>query len=79
MTLNWIVSSAANTPDMLVDELAGSELNALKRRRQYIVAINCCALIVALFAPIVAIAMYIAVAILFFLIAPISIARKRYS
>ena len=78
MTLNWIVSSAANTPDVLVDELARSELNALKRKRQYIVAINGCALIIALFAPIIAIAVYIAVAILFFLIAPISYVRRRH-
>jgi uncharacterized membrane protein len=66
--LNWIVRSVANTPDLLVDKQAEIELNAIKRRRQYIVAINGFAAIFALFYSRIAVAMYIVVAILFLLI-----------
>ncbi|MCJ7443674.1 MAG: hypothetical protein MUO26_03945 [Methanotrichaceae archaeon] len=49
LTMNGIIRSAASTPDILVDELAESGLNALLRRRQFGVAMIACTLILAFF------------------------------
>jgi TMEM175 potassium channel family protein len=73
--LNQIIRSAINHPEFLVDELDEGELNALLRKRQYVVAIAGYAVILAIFIPRAAIAVYIAVTILFFLLPVISTTR----
>ncbi|MDD1757357.1 MAG: hypothetical protein LUQ22_01310 [Methanotrichaceae archaeon] len=78
LTMKGIIRSAAKTPDILVDESAESELNALLRRRQFAVVIIVCTLVFAFFLPKIAVAGYIAVTILFFLIPAISTARARW-
>ncbi|MDD1758548.1 MAG: hypothetical protein LUQ22_07450, partial [Methanotrichaceae archaeon] len=58
LTMNGIIRSAINTPDILVDESAESELKALMRRRQFGVAIIVSTLILAFFFPKIAVAGY---------------------
>jgi hypothetical protein len=54
-----IINSAIRTPDILIDESAKSELNALRRRRQITAVITGCAMILALFSPKIAVAGYV--------------------
>lgn len=68
MMLNQIIRSVAMHPEFLVEELAENGLNSLKRKRQYVVALTGFAVILAIFFPIAAIAIYILVTILFFII-----------
>lgn len=77
--LNWIMGSAANTPDLLVDNLAENELNATRRKRQYVVAINGLAVILALFFSKVAVVLYVVVAILFYILPAFSNLKWRQS
>ena len=58
--MNTIIRSAVTTPNILVDESASGELNALKRRRQFAAAITGFAMILALISPKIALAGYIA-------------------
>jgi uncharacterized membrane protein len=58
--MNTIIRSLANTPDILVDEFAEGELNALRRRRQIAAVITGGAMILALFSPKIAVAGYVA-------------------
>jgi TMEM175 potassium channel family protein len=75
--LDQIIKAAINHPEFLVDELDEVELNALLRKRQYVVVIAGCAVILAIFIPRAAVAGYIATTLLFFLIPIISTARER--
>jgi len=65
--LNLIIKTAINHPEFLVDDLDEVELNALLRKRQYVLVIAGCAVILAIFIPRAAVAVYIAITILFFL------------
>ncbi|MCJ7445528.1 MAG: TMEM175 family protein [Methanotrichaceae archaeon] len=58
IVLNQIIKTAINHPEFLVDELDEGELNALLRKRQYVVVIAGCAVILAFFIPRAAIAVY---------------------
>ena len=78
LTMNGIIRSAINNPDILVDESAENELKALLRRRQFAVAVIVCTLILAFFFPKIAAAGYIAATIQFFLIPSFSTARARW-
>lgn len=75
--LNQIIRSVVIHPEFLVEELAEEELNSLKRKRQYVVAITACAVVLAIFIPIAAIAIYVLVTILFFLIPTMHILKLR--
>jgi uncharacterized membrane protein len=78
VVLNAIMRSAIMTPDMLINESAKNELNALHRRQQLGVLIILGTLIFGFFLPIIAVFGYIIVSILFFLTPTISIARARF-
>jgi hypothetical protein len=67
--------SAISTPDMLLNESAKSELNALLRREQWGVFIILGTLILAVFFPLIAVSGFIVVSILFFLTPTISTAK----
>jgi uncharacterized membrane protein len=75
VTLNGIMKSALRTPNMLVNESAENELNALQRRQQLGAVIITGTLICGLFLPIIAVTGYIIVSILFFITPTISVAR----
>jgi uncharacterized membrane protein len=75
LSLIAIIRSAIITPEMLADESAGNELNALLRREQLGAAIIVCTIILAVFFPLIAVSGYIAVSILFFLTPTISTAK----
>ena len=75
LALIAIIRSAISTPDMLVDESAKSELNALLRREQWGVFILLGTLILAVFFPLIAVSGFIVVSILFFLTPTITTAK----
>ena len=75
LSLTAIMRSAISTPDMLVDESARSELNALLKREQLGVFIILGTLIFAVFFPLIAVSGFIVVSILFFLTPTISTAK----
>jgi uncharacterized membrane protein len=72
LALVAIMKAAISTPDVLIDESAESELNALLRREQLGAAIFVSTIILAVFFPIIAVFGYIVVSILFFLTPTIS-------
>jgi uncharacterized membrane protein len=78
VTLNAIMRTAVGTPDMLINEPAKSELNALHRRQQWGVILILGTLICGFFLPIIAVFGYIFVSLLFFITPTISIARARW-
>ena len=75
VTLNAIIRSAIGTPDLLINESANNELNALHRRQQLGVIIITGTLICGFFLPVIAVVGYIIVSILFFITPTISVAR----
>jgi uncharacterized membrane protein len=75
LALIAIMRSAITTPEILIDESAKTELNAMLRREQLGVAIIVCTLFLAVFFPLIAVSGYIVVSILFFLTPTISTAR----
>jgi uncharacterized membrane protein len=77
VTLNAIIRSAGGTPNMLINESAKNELDALHRRQQLGVLIMIVTLICGFFLPLIAVVGYIIVSILFFITPTITIARTR--
>jgi len=77
VTLNAIMKSAIRTPDMLINESAKNELNALQRRQQFGVITIIATLICGFFLPVIAVTGYIIVSIIFFITPTISIAKAR--
>jgi len=75
LTLVAIMRSAISTPDVLIDESAESELNALLRKEQLGAAIFVCTIIFAVFFPLIAVFGFIIVSILFFATPTISVAK----
>jgi len=75
LALVAIMRSAISTPDVLVDESAERELNALLRREQWGAVIFVCTIILAVFFPLIAVSGFIVVSILFFLTPTISTAK----
>jgi hypothetical protein len=75
LSLIAIMRSAIDTPEILVDDAAEGELNALLRKEQYGAVIIVCSLILAVFFPLIAVSGYIIVSILFFLTPTISTAK----
>jgi len=75
LALIAIIKSAIITPDLLANDSAESELNALLRREQLGAVIIACTLILAIFFPLIAVSGYIVVSILFFLTPTISTAK----
>ena len=78
VTLNMIMKSAIRTPDMLINESAENELNAFQQRQKLGIGIIMGTLIFGFFFPIIAVAGYIIVSILFFLTPTITVARTRW-
>ena len=78
VTLNAIMRSAIGTPDMLINESAKNELNALHRRQQWGIIIILGTLICGFFLPVIAVFGYIIVSILFFITPTITIARTTW-
>jgi uncharacterized membrane protein len=78
VTLNAIMRSAIITPDVLINESAKNELNALHRRQQWGVLIIIGTLLFGFFLPVIAVFGYIIVSILFFITPTVSIARARW-
>jgi len=78
VTLNAIMKSAVRTPGMLIDESAKYELTALQGRQQFGVYIILATLVCGLFLPVVAVAGYIVVSIVFFLTPTVSIVRDNW-
>lgn len=76
VTMNGIMKSAIRTPDMLINEAAKNELNALQRRQQFGVLIIVATLICGFFLPVIAVGGYIIVSILFFITPTIHIAKE---
>jgi hypothetical protein len=77
MTLNAIMKSALRTPDMLINESAGDELDALQRRQQFGVKVILGTLVFGFVLPVIAVAGYILVSILFFITPTISYAKEK--
>jgi uncharacterized membrane protein len=75
LALVAIIRSAISTPDVLADDSAESELNALLRREQLGAAIIVGTIILAVFFPLIAVSGFIVVSILFFLTPTISTAK----
>jgi hypothetical protein len=75
VTLNAIIRSAIGTPNLLINESANNELNALHRRQQMGIIIITGTLICGFFLPVIAVVGYIIVSILFFITPTISVAR----
>ena len=75
LSLIAIMKSAINTPEILVDNAAEGELNALLRKEQFGVVIIVCSSILAFFFPLIAVSGYIVVSILFFLTPTLSTAK----
>jgi uncharacterized membrane protein len=75
LSLIAIMRSAIDTPEILVDDAAEGELNALLRKEQYGVVIIVCSLILAVFFPLIAVSGYIVASILFFLTPTLSTAK----
>ena len=76
VTMNGIMKSAIRTPDMLINEAAKNELNALQRRQQFGVLIIVGTLVCGFFLPVIAVGGYIIVSILFFITPTIHIAKE---
>ncbi len=72
--LNTIMRYLARRPELLVDGLAEDDLRVLVRRRRYGVIFNGIGVLLALFLPLLAIAIYISVA-LYFIIHPLFFGR----
>jgi uncharacterized membrane protein len=72
LALVAIMKAAISSPDVLIDESAERELDALLRREQLGAAIFIGAIILAVFFPLIAVFGYIVVSILFFLTPTIS-------
>lgn len=77
VTLNAIMKSAIRIPDMLIDEPARDELNALQRRQQLGVKVILGTLVFGFVLPVIAVAGYIIVSIVFFITPTIAIAREK--
>lgn len=77
VTLNAIMRSAILHPDVIIDESAGNELNALQRRQQFGIIVIIGTLICGFFLPVIAVIGYIFASILFFITPTIPIARAR--
>jgi uncharacterized membrane protein len=75
VTLNGIMKSALRTPDMLINDAAENELNALQRRQQMGAIVILTTIICGLILPLIAVIGYIIVSILFFITPTISVAR----
>jgi hypothetical protein len=75
LSLIAIMKSAIHTPEILVNDAARDELNALLRKEQYGVVVIVCSLILAVFFPLIAVSGYIVASILFFLTPTISTAK----
>jgi len=75
VTLNVIMKSAIRTPEMLADDSAQKELNAMQRRQQVGVYTIVATLICGFLLPIVAVGGYILVSIVFFITPTVVIAR----
>jgi uncharacterized membrane protein len=75
LALVAIMRAAISTPDVLIDEPAERELNALLRREQLGAAIYVGTIIFAVFFPLIAVFGFIIVSILFFLTPTISVAK----
>jgi uncharacterized membrane protein len=71
-----IMRSATSTPEILVGESAERELNAMLRRERFGIGIIVCTLVLSVFFPLIAVAGYIGVSILFFLTPTISTMKK---
>ncbi|KUG15343.1 integral membrane protein [hydrocarbon metagenome] len=78
VTLNAIMKSAVRTPGMLIDESAKHELVAIQGRQQVGVYVLIATLVCGLFLPIVAVAGYIVVSIVFFITPTISFAQEKW-
>ena len=77
VTLNAIMKSALRTPDMLLKEAAKDELVALQRRQQFGVMVILGTLVFGVVLPVIAVAGYILVSILFFITPTISYAKEK--
>ena len=75
LSLIAIIRSAIITPEILADESAEEELNALLRREHLGAAIIVCTIILAVFFPIIAVSGFIVVSVLFFLTPTITTAK----
>ena len=78
VSLYAIMRSAIRTPDMLINESAENELDALQQRQKLGIAIITGTLIFGFFFPVIAVAGYIIVSILFFVTPTISTAQARW-
>jgi uncharacterized membrane protein len=77
VTLNAIMKSALMTPDMLINDSARDELAALQRRQQFGVKVILGTLVFGFVLPVIAVAGYILVSILFFINPTISYAKEK--
>ncbi len=77
VTLNAIMRSAILHPDVIINESARNELNALQRRQQFGIIVIIGTLICGFFLPVIAVIGYIFASILFFITPTIPIARAR--
>jgi uncharacterized membrane protein len=75
LSLTAIIRSAVITPEILADESAEHELNALLKREQLGAAIIVCTIILAVFFPIIAVSGFIIVSVLFFITPTITTAK----
>jgi uncharacterized membrane protein len=77
VTLYAIMGSAIMTPDVLLNESAKDELNALQRRQKYGITVIIVTLICGFILPVIAVVGYIFTSIVFFITPTIPIARER--
>jgi hypothetical protein len=77
VTLNAIMKSSLRTPGMLINEAAGDELDALQRRQQFGVKVILGTIVFGFVLPVIAVAGYILVSILFFITPTISYAKEK--
>jgi uncharacterized membrane protein len=77
VTLNAIMKSAQRTPNMLINEAAGDELDSMQRRQQFGVKVILGTLVFGFVLPVIAVAGYILVSILFFITPSISYAKEK--
>jgi uncharacterized membrane protein len=77
VTLNAIMRSAIIHPEVIIDEPARNELDALQRRQKFGVVVIIGTLICGFFLPVIAVVGYIFTSILFFITPTIPIARAR--
>ncbi len=75
--LNAIMRSAILHPDVIIDESARNELDALQRRQQFGIIVIIGTLICGFFLPVIAVGGYVFASILFFITPTIPIARAR--